>query len=428
MKDGGWRVVHLDVSAPGQTLQVEKDGRAVYAIFWWGRLPLGARAFLPGELPLNTARILSLAAQMIPPQLAARCPELGAPLTIGSSGLASPRYPLAALEMTGVADLLDRFARPSECGADDLGLIICTRDRPEMLARCLQSVRAQRKPAGQVIIVDNSTGRSAETVCAGQADVIYLHEPRKGLSIARNTGVRRCSKPLIAFTDDDTELDPNWTAEIVAPFALAEVDAVTGLVLPASLNTAAKASFQLDMGGLGDRFVPITFDQRFFDAGLRRGVPVWRVGAGASMAFRRSAFERVGLFDERLGAGASGCSEDSEFWYRILASGGTCRYEPKAVVFHDHRDSWQALQRQIRAYAKGHVSALVVQYDRFGHAGNLRRIFTQLPAYYLRVGLSAVKSGAGQRLATLAQEVAGWLAGLIYLVRPGWRKIPAPRL
>ena len=319
-------------------------------------------------------------------------------------------------------ELISAYATPSQRSADELSVIVCTRDRPAMLAGCLESIRAQRHPPGQIIVVDNSGTRTAESVCRGAEDITYLHEPRPGLSIARNTGVRAASRPFVAFTDDDVELHANWTAEILEPFATEGVQAVTGLVLPARLDTPAKAFFQFEMGGLGVKYVPITFDHAFFDACVSRGVPVWQVGAGANMAFRRSVFERVGLFDERLGAGASGCSEDSELWYRILESGGVCRYEPKAIVFHDHRATWKDLRQQMRAYTKGHVAALFAQYDRTGHRGNIRRVFVQLPAYFLRVGVGAAKGGSGRRLQVLAEQVTGWIAGVTYAVRFGWRR------
>src|SRR5438034_287760 len=88
------------------------------------------------------------------------------------------------------------------------------------------------------------------------------------------------------------------------------------------------------------------FREFYTFAGRDRGVPVWRIGCGANMAFRRAAFAKVGLFDTRLGAGASGCSEDSELWYRLLATGGVCHYEPSAVVYHYHRSDWSSLRRQ----------------------------------------------------------------------------------
>jgi GT2 family glycosyltransferase len=166
----------------------------------------------------------------------------------------------------------------------------------------------------------------------------------------------------------------------------------------------------------------MVFDQRFFAATVDVGPQVWRIGAGANMAFRRSVFDRVDLFDERLGAGASGCSEDSEFWYRILATGGSCLYEPRAVVFHHHRAEWSALLSQMRSYMRGHVSALVVQADRFGHRSNIRRIVIQLPASFLQTALRILKYRRPGRLSILKNEIRGWAQGLGYLRDRAWRR------
>jgi GT2 family glycosyltransferase len=150
--------------------------------------------------------------------------------------------------------------------------------------------------------------------------------------VARNAGVRVAKGALIAFTDDDVVPSPRWTTEVVRALSSATVDAVTGLVLPARLDSPAQCYFQFKMGGFGSECVPLIFDRRFLDETRATGAQVWRIGAGANMAFRRSVFDRVGLFDERLGAGASGCSEDSELWYRLIAGGGACLFEPRAFV------------------------------------------------------------------------------------------------
>jgi GT2 family glycosyltransferase len=213
--------------------------------------------------------------------------------------------------------------------------------------------------------------------------------------------------------------------EILRAFSSAAVDAVTGLVLPARLDTPAQCYFQFKMGGFGSECVPLIFDRRFLDETKAMGAQVWRIGAGANMAFRRSVFERVGLFDERLGAGASGCSEDSELWYRLIAAGGACLFEPRAVVMHHHREQWPELRRQVRAYMKGHVSALFVQAARHRHGGNIRRIFVQLPAYFARSAFLALRDGGGvRRFQILWDEMGGWLCGLQYGFRPRWRKRP----
>ena len=138
------------------------------------------------------------------------------------------------------------------------------------------------------------------------------------------------------------------------------------------------------------------------------------------MAFRKSVFDRVGGFDTRLGAGASGCSEDSELWYRILATGGACFYEPRAVVLHDHRADWAGLERQMRAYMEGHVSALIAQADMFDHRGNLRRIFVQLPHHFLVLSIKSL-GGSPEQRRILRQEIWGLLSGLSYFFKPDWR-------
>jgi len=418
-----WRIVHADVRSglPG----IEADGGSAYVVFWWGALPLGARSFAPEELPLGRDQVLGLTARWAAEQLACRIGAFGGTPAAGSQGRPVFAPPLDAVcGPLGVAEALDALAEPPDAlEASDLSVVVCTRDRPEALAGCLAALARQRSPAGEVVVVDNSADGTAAAVVAGFAGVRHVHEPRPGLSVARNTGVLACTRPLVAFTDDDVEVSGTWTAELVRAFALApEADAVTGLVLPASLDSAAQRLFQFQLGGFGSCMVPVRFDARFLDDAARRGPQVWRIGAGANMAFRQGVFDRVGLFDERLGAGAAGCSEDSELWYRILAAGGTCLYEPRAVVHHHHRADLAGLAGQMRAYMRGHVAALVAQHDRCQHPGNLRRIALHLPRYFARTAVHALGADSPDRARLLAEEVRGWLGGIGLAFRPAWRR------
>ena len=135
------------------------------------------------------------------------------------------------------------------------------------------------------------------------------------------------------------------------------------------------------------------------------------------MAFRRQAFELVGHFDERLGAGASGCSEDSELWYRLLAEGWSCHYEPTAVVFHYHRSDLDSLKQQMYQYMRGHVAALLVQFAKYRHWGNLRRLFVALPRYYTRRFLSGLFQGFNFFNITLLSEVLGCFSGVKFYLQ-----------
>lgn len=420
MTAAGWTIQHLDLSGPDPAL-APSDG-PVFVIFWWRTLPLGTKAFLREEQPVSRAQLAAFGAEFIGAQLATRSQDPPGPPRATGDGQRIPPLRLGdILALDATADRLDRWATPAGASAQGLSVVVCTRDRPEALQRCLEALARQGQPPGEIIVVDNSAARTARGVCEAFEAVVYVHEPRPGLSVARNAGVRRARRPLIAFTDDDVEPHPLWSGEIVAAFERSGADAVTGVVFPATLATEAQTAFQFEMGGFPSVCTPLVFDRRFFEETCSRGSQVWRIGAGANMAFRRTVFEQVGLFDERLGAGASGCSEDSELWYRLLAHGGACLYEPRAVVFHHHRADWAGLRRQIRAYIKGHVSALVAQADRFDHPGNRRRILAQLPVHFLRTAFGVVRDNQRRRAILLTDEVRGWAAGLQYLFRSAWR-------
>jgi SAM-dependent methyltransferase len=165
------------------------------------------------------------------------------------------------------------------------------------------------------------------------------------------------------------------------------------------------------MGGFGQGYRVRDHDLAFFEGMRRNGVPVWRIGAGADMAVRRRVLELVGPFDVRLGAGAAGCSEDSELWYRVLAAGFTCRYEPAAEVAHQHREDVAAVRTQARAYMRGHVTALAVQFAQHRQIGDLRRTATALPWIYARRLLRAATSREPFD-PLLRAEVSGYVAGV----------------
>lgn len=295
-------------------------------------------------------------------------------------------------------------------------VVICTRDRPIELQTCLSSLPNQSYPPREIIVVDNasSDGRTRDVALA--AGVIYIREDRPGLDVARNTGARRATSEIVAYTDDDVILNPGWLERLVAGFEAPNVAAVTGLVLPAQIATDAQRHFETYWS-----FVK-GYDQKDFGSEIfglyrHRAFPAWDIGAGASMAFRREIFERVGLFDERLDVGQAGCSGDSEYWYRLIANGWACRYVPAAVAFHFHRKTMEGLASQIYHYMRGHSAALMVQYERTGNETNRLQAYYFTPSWYARRLLSAVlrRHNPGNRF--LKEEIAGYVAGLLFYHR-----------
>jgi glycosyltransferase involved in cell wall biosynthesis len=310
--------------------------------------------------------------------------------------------------------------------AGGLSVVICTRNRPKDLERCVHGLLNSADTDFELIVVDNAPDDDrTEQVVRRFPLVRYIREERKGLDIARNTGARAAVGAIIAYTDDDVVVGGDWTGQLKDCFNDPLVMAVTGLVIPAQLQTRAQYIFER-YWSFNKGYLEKGYDHRYFLDHLPWGVPAWDIGAGANMAFRREAFELAGWFDERLDVGASGCSGDSEFWYRILAEGWNCRYFPQLVVYHNHRESEAELSNQLFHYMRGHVSALLVQYERYGHKGNLWRLRRALPQYYLkRIGgwILGKDRQARENSRYLLREIRGCFSGWRF-----YRSVRAGRL
>jgi len=307
-------------------------------------------------------------------------------------------------------------AHANDSSPEKLSVIICTRNRPEALKKCISRLMQSTDADFELIVVDNapeddSTANAIKTFPA----IRYIREERKGLDFARNAGLQIASHPIIAFTDDDVEVDIDWTMHIKTCFQDRLTMAVTGLVIPSELKTESQYKFE-KFWSFNKGYKQIVFDHTFFLNNLACGVPVWDIGAGANMAFRREVFDIVGLFDTRLGAGTSGCSDDTELWYRVLASGWNCVYLPHIFVFHQHRQGKKDFQRQLFYYMRGHVCSLLVQYEKYAHKGNLIRFRKILPKYYFRRIKNSI-TGAHENLGTVGAEMRGWLSGWLYYHR-----------
>src|SRR5581483_2107176 len=186
--------------------------------------------------------------------------------------------------------------------------------------------------ASEIIVVDNapSTGETCD-LCKSYP-VRYVRESRPGLNWAREAGSQAAANELILFTDDDVRVDRNWARQMAEPFSDPAVGAVTGLVLPMELETNAQQLFEA-YGGFGRGFV-----RRTFSPGNHLAIAAGRVGAGASMAFRRSLLHSLGLFRSELDCGTPARSGGDHYaFYCLTSAGHTIVYNPAALCWHRHR-------------------------------------------------------------------------------------------
>jgi len=405
---------HVDLSEELPGLDVA-DGRRHRWYLWWRTRPLGVLSVEPWQLPVTRPRLARLVAEAVAPAVGDLLHPAGPFVARLPFDRPEPvdRVPsLAALlddDSLGRLDALLSAPAAPAVGAHTVAVVVCTRDRADALRDCLRSISALAHRPDELVVVDNGDDGGATRRVAEQFSARWVPEPRPGLSRARDAGIRATTSDVVAFTDDDVRVHPEWLGRLLSGFTAPEVMAVTGLVLPASLQTEAEVAFE-DGSSFGQGFRAREFGQEWVLRQRWRAPHVWQVGAGASAAFRRGAFDRVGGFDPRLGAGAAGCSEDSEMWHRLLAGGWRCRYEPWAVVSHRHRASLPELQAQSRAYLKGHVAALAVQYAHTRSLGEPRRALATLPRWFAR--RAAARVVWREPAPTLAASAGGYVAGL----------------
>ena len=241
---------------------------------------------------------------------------------------------------------------------DPISIVVCTRDRADLLNGCLDALLALDYPRYEIVVVDNASSSEDTAHLAARLSVRYVREERPGLDYARNRGIAETRYNIIAFTDDDARPDRHWLRAIAGAFGQSEVMAVTGLVAPAELETPAQQYFEFGYGGMGKGFQRRTF--RIDELTLQELLWAHVFGVGANMSFRRELFEAIGTFDVALDVGTpSGSGGDLEMFHRLLAKGHTLVYEPAAIVWHIHRRSHSVLRRQLQDNGRGFGSHLL---------------------------------------------------------------------
>lgn len=247
-------------------------------------------------------------------------------------------------------DLMKHDLRASEESRPLVTVAVCTRDRTENLAQCLDALLGLCYSPLEILVIDNapSNADTERLVHTQYPTVRYVKESIPGLDWARNRAIVESNGEIIAYTDDDVIVDSGWVTAIVQPFMEdSSVMAVTGLVVPLELETESQVLFEV-YGGFSRGF-----RRRWCRVDQRRGYQ-WeyrgtgQFGTGANMAYRRSLFELIGSFDCALDVGTvTNGGGDLDMFFRVLKEGYTLVYEPGAIVRHRHRLTYEGLRSQI---------------------------------------------------------------------------------
>jgi glucosyl-dolichyl phosphate glucuronosyltransferase len=216
-----------------------------------------------------------------------------------------------------------------------ISVILCTYNRSHLLRQALQSLAGsifEQPVEWEVLVVDNNSKDDTAKVAdeftrAHPRRFRYVFEPTPGRSYALNCGIRNVHGEILAFTDDDVLVAPDWLDRLTRPLR-------NGGYMGASGRTLPPSDF------VPPRWLPLEENYALaplalFDRGMEP-MDLNEAPFGNNMAFRREAFAQHGVFRVDIGRcpGSILGSEDSEFAQRVLTAGERIRYEPLAVLHH----------------------------------------------------------------------------------------------
>lgn len=242
--------------------------------------------------------------------------------------------------------------------------IILPTVRTTSVGDAIEAILVQTDPNWELLVVYQGDDPALAALVRGYAErdsrVSAIHAEQSNLSHARNVGMAAASGDILAFTDDDCEVATDWVATVRAAFDAQPLVGVFGGEVVAEPNrqkwriSTCPAAHVLDAV-----YIPGEHDEP----------PPGFYMIGANFCVRRETADKVGLFDEVLGAGARfACCEDQDFIFRAEQAGWGLMTSPASVVHHTtgRRYGVKQFVRHQRNYARGR-GAWVAKLRLWGH-------------------------------------------------------------
>ena len=239
-----------------------------------------------------------------------------------------------------------------------ISVIVCTHNGERTLPECLERLSSLIYPNFEVIVVDDGSSDASPDIAKAHG-VNLVQTEHRGLSFARNAGVARAKGEIIAFLDDDAYPDADWL-RYVATSLLANAHA-----------------------GMGGPNIPPEDDGLIAECvAAAPGAPIHVLISdreaehvpGCNMAFRKSALEEIGGFDERFRV----AGDDVDVCWRLQEAGRTLGFSAGAVVMHRRRDSVRRYLRQQYGYGKAEALLERKWPSRYNRAGLLALVGADL--------------------------------------------------
>lgn len=294
----------------------------------------------------------------------------------------------------------------------DFTVLICTRDRPEHLEEALNALERSSQEPFPVVVVDHSQARDDRLQRRAEAQPhlrIVADEGGYGLSRARNRAWPSITSDWVVLLDDDCRVGPGWTEALTEALrAHPEVELVgCGLVADAP------------PGNEGLQVTTFLVAEEGTRSG--RWTKPWEIGFTAFCAIRRTTIERLGGWDEQLGAGALvfPAGEDMDFNYRFLGSGGVALVTPSVTAHHDQWRPPAELSAHLGGYMKGWAGFSMKHLRQGDVAGGLW-LWSLGAQDTVRMFASALRRRSSLRLRVGARKLQGLMTGTLRGLAHRW--------
>jgi GT2 family glycosyltransferase len=239
-----------------------------------------------------------------------------------------------------------------------VSVIVCTHNGSRTIGQCLDGLGRLEYSNHEVLVVDDGSSDSTAEI-VGRYPVELVSTDNRGLSSARNTGLRAATGDIVAYIDDDAWPDPHWLDYLVHAFQTTDHAGVGGPnLLPPDDGPVARCVANAPGG---PTHVLLT-DQ------VAEHIP------GCNMAFRADRLREIGGFDRQFRI----AGDDVDVCWRLQERGYTLGFHPAAVVWHRRRSSVRAYLRQQLNYGRAEAMLEVKwpeKYNAIGHVSWRGRLY-----------------------------------------------------
>jgi O-antigen biosynthesis protein len=253
--------------------------------------------------------------------------------------------------MESVRKAFSEVPFPSDLPWPSISVVVCTYNGKRTIRDTLDGLKKLEYSNFEVIVVNDGSTDGTGDIAKEYGFKVITTENR-GLSSARNTGMRAAKGDIVAYIDDDARPDPHWLTYLAVAFMNSNHVGIGGPNLPPP-NDGSIAECVANSPG-GPMHVLLTDDEA-------EHIP------GCNMAFRKAALEAIEGFDHRFRI----AGDDVDLCWRLQKQGWTLGFSPAAVVWHHRRNSVKAYWKQQLNYGKAEADLEKKWPEKYNAAGHI---------------------------------------------------------